>query len=447
MPSNSRVLPLLASTVGRYDKILPGRVSGEQVCCHVVVLERDSNRRFDQGEPAHAAGLAFDALYAYLKAADFRGWEFDDLLASRAVRAVTSRSLLAQRIAIQVGERLPLNIRGVLRVPRLESTKARAFMAKGLLCRRGAGGDPSWLADARAHLSWLAEHSSTEFPGMSWGNAFDFASRAGLFPAGMPTVVWTAHTAEAFGMAWRLTGEQQYAEVVRAAGRFVSEALERHEDADGICIGYAPGRLTLVHNSNLLGAVTLLRAVQAGAPESYAEVARQAFRWSVSRMNSDGSWYYGEGPRYEWIDNFHTAYVLDCLCTAHALLGESVVSADVTERTYRYWRLTFFEDDGRPNYYHDRAYPIDIQCCSQAIETGCRVAHLFQDSAGLAERVTNWTLANMRKSNGAFRYRVGRLLRNDLESLHWGESTMLSALGHLLLLQSPNVQDLERLHG
>ena len=139
--------------------IPPTVFPGGQVCCHVVVLERDSNRRVDHGDPAHSAGPAFDALYAYLKAADFRGWEFDDLLASRALRTVTSRSLLAQRVAIQVGERLPLNIRGVLRTPRLESTKARAFMAKGLLCRHGVGDDPSSLAEARAHLSWLTGHT------------------------------------------------------------------------------------------------------------------------------------------------------------------------------------------------------------------------------------------------------------------------------------------------
>ena len=227
---------------------------------------------------------------------------------------------------------------------------------------------------------------------MSWGNAFDFASRAGLFPAGLPTVVWTAHTAEAFSMAWRLTGEEQYAEVVRAAGRFVSEALERHEDADGLCIGYAPGLLTLVHNSNLLGAVTLLRAVNAGAPGSYVHVAYRAIRWSVSQMNRDGSWCYGEGPQYQWIDNLHTAYVLDCLCSAQALGGENAVTPDVVERTYQYWHRMFFEDGGRPHYYDHRTYPIDIQCCAQAIETGCRVAHLFPDAAELAERVAAWTL-------------------------------------------------------
>jgi hypothetical protein len=48
-------------------------------------------------------------------------------------------------------------------------------------------------------------------------------------------------------------------------------------------------------------------------------------------------------------------------------------------------------------------------------------------------KVANWTLANMQKSNGAFRLRRGRVLKNGLESIHWGQATMLSALGCLLM--------------
>ena len=112
----------------------------------MVLSEGESKTRSDHAENLHSVGHAFDALYAYLQAAGFRGWEFDDLLASKSVSAVTGNSLLAKRVAIQIGERLALNIRPMLRVPKLESTKARAFIVKGLLCRHEADGRPAWLA-------------------------------------------------------------------------------------------------------------------------------------------------------------------------------------------------------------------------------------------------------------------------------------------------------------
>jgi hypothetical protein len=47
----------------------------------------------------------------------------------------------------------------------------------------------------------------------------------------------------------------------------------------------------------------------------------------------------------------------------------------------------------------------------------------------LADRVLRWTLDNMQKRNGAFRFRKLRYGKINYESIHWGEATMLSALG------------------
>ncbi len=98
---------------------------------------------------------------------------------------------------------------------------------------------------------------------------------------------------------------------------------------------------------------------------------------------------------------------------------------------------TFFLDDGTPRYYDDRTYPLDIQCASQAVETFTRFAHIEADALPMARKVCAWTIRHMQKPNGAFRYRIGRLHRNELENIHWGQSTMHAALG---LIQNAEVQ-------
>ena len=35
--------------------------------------------------------------------------------------------------------------------------------------------------------------------------------------------------------------------------------------------------------------------------------------YSCARQNLDGAWFYGEAPKYHWIDSFHTGYNLDSL--------------------------------------------------------------------------------------------------------------------------------------
>jgi hypothetical protein len=378
------------------------------------------------------AAAAFDALDRYLREVSYRGYEFDDLLGSRAVSALTFGNLFLQRVAVQAGRLSPLNLRPLLGVRRLESTKARGFFARGYLDRYRADRDERWLAGAVECLDWLLEHHARGYEGLSWGNAFPFASRSGFFPEGRPTIVWTAHIAEAFEQGHAVTGRSDYRAAVDAAAEFVLRSLERHEDERGVCLAYAPGLLPLIHNSNLLGASLLLRYAAHTGDDEARELARAAYRWSLAQMNPDGSWYYGVEPTHRWIDNFHTAYVIDCLLLGHELGGEEVVAFDDVKRSYAYWTARFIRPDGECRYYHDRARPYDVQCAAQALETLSRASDTFPGARSLADGVLRWTLATLQKPNGAFRYRVGRYLRNELESIHWGQATMLSALGAYL---------------
>ena len=375
------------------------------------------------------AKRAFDRLHRYVQKNRYKGYEFDDFLASPLVRLLCLNNLLLQRIAIQVGELFPLNMRPLVGIKKLESTKARGFFAKGYLYAYQATGDLEWLKYAEENLQWLMKHHSQGFPGISWGNAFEFGSRGGFTPKGHPTIVWTAHIAEAFDFAYRITKKKEYKKVLKKAGEFILAGLKRHEDDHGICFAYEPGRLNLIYNSNLLGAATLLRCWQYCQEPEYYETARLSYQWTIAHSNPDGSWYYGAESKYSWIDNFHTAYNIDCLVAAYEITGEKIVSFGFIEKVYKFWIGHFFEEDGTPWYYHNRKYPLDIQCASQAIETLSRLAKYFSSSIPLTTKVMQWTVKNMQKTNGAFRYQIRHLWRNNLESIHWGEATMLAALG------------------
>ena len=45
------------------------------------------------------------------------------------------------------------------------------------------------------------------------------------------------------------------------------------------------------------------------------EGTRNAVLWALEAgyRHIDGAWFYGESPKYHWIDNFHTGYNLDAL--------------------------------------------------------------------------------------------------------------------------------------
>jgi hypothetical protein len=93
----------------------------------------------------------------------------------------------------------------------------------------------------------------------------------------------------------------------------------------------------------------------------------------------------------------------------------------------------FFEESGCPRYYHNRKYPVDIQCAAQAIDTFSFFATEDPQALELAIRVAGWTIERMQGSAGNFYYREYPLLKARTPYFHWGQATMFKALSHLLL--------------
>ena len=60
-----------------------------------------------------------------------------------------------------------------------------------------------------------------------------------------------------------------------------------------------------------MGASLLARTYSHTRNESYGLWREKAIQYTAQHQRPDGSWYYGEADNLHWVDNFHTAYVLD----------------------------------------------------------------------------------------------------------------------------------------
>jgi hypothetical protein len=154
-------------------------------------------------------------------------------------------------------------------------------------------------------------------------------------------------------------------------------------------------------------------------------------KYSCSRQVSNGAWYYGEDPKWHWIDNFHTGYNLDSL-KCYIENTNDTTYQDNLSRGLEYFKTTFFEQNGRPKYYHNRVYPIDSQCAAQAIETLANFSDHDEESFDLALKVAEWTINNMQDRKGYFYYRQYPLIKAKTPMLHWGQATTYKGLTKLL---------------
>jgi polysaccharide biosynthesis protein VpsJ len=157
-------------------------------------------------------------------------------------------------------------------------------------------------------------------------------------------------------------------------------------------------------------------------------------RYTANHQRSDGSWYYGEANNLHWVDNFHTAYVLDCFKHYATATGDEQFEGKLSEG-YQYWKRTFFLADGTPRYYDHKTLPLDIQCSSQAIDTLVFFHDRDPENLSLALNVAKWTIENMQDRSGYFYYRrYSRWVVNKTPTLHWGQATMFCALAGLYQL-------------
>lgn len=374
---------------------------------------------------------SIERLAGWLESNDYRGYDTFDGLNARLVRPFTFETKFL-RTALQQGiRRCPINLRPLLGVSKSHSSKAMGFFARGFIHMYQATGDPLWKRKAEVALQWLLDNQSKGYSGACWGNHFDYQSRSSYVPKGLPSVVWTSLIGHAFLDAHEGLRQAGALEVAVSSCEHILRDLNKFNDGKGACIGYFPGQNLRVHNANTLGASLLARTYSYTRNEAYRTLAQQAIQYTAQYQRADFSWYYGEASNLHWVDNFHTAYVLDSFKHYSQSTGDRHFDSEMLSG-YEYWKNTFFLADGTPRYYDYKTLPIDIQCCSQAIDTLAGFNDLDPNNLPLALRVASWTIDHMQDPTGYFYYRrYTRWLVNKTPTLHWGQATMLSALAGL----------------
>jgi len=361
---------------------------------------------------------------------EYKGYEpFEGL--SSYLRPLTFDNLFAQRVLQQVVLRSPFNIRPLLGIKPKESTKGRGYMAKGYLRLWKITKDHKYKDKAVECLEWLMKNKSSNYSNYSWGNHFDFASRGGKLPKNEPIIVWTSLIGQVFLDAYEILENNEYLDVAKSICDWILN-LPREQTDSGTCLSYVSFGQSSIHNSNMLGSAMLARTAKFTKDNEALKVAHEAMKYSCSRQLPDGSWYYGENKKFHWIDNFHTGYNLDSLKCYIDNTDDKSFEDNLTNG-FGFFKKNFFEKSGRPKYFHDQVYPVDIQCVSQAIDTLAYLSENDESSLELSTMVAKWAIDNMQDKNGFFYYRELPWKKVKIPMLHWGQATMFSGMTNLLV--------------
>jgi hypothetical protein len=357
---------------------------------------------------------------------NYKGYDPADGLTSY-VRPLTFGNLFLDRVLLQIVQRSPVNLRPLLGIKPLDSFIGRGYMARGYLTMLKITGSDDYKRKAIACLEWLKANKAPGYNHYCWGKLFDFASRGGMYRAFEPILIWTALIGHAFLDAYELLNERSYLEVADSICAWIVK-LPRNQTDTGFCMGYHNHDTNgTIHNSNMVGAAVLARTAKHNGNKEYLAVAKEAMTYSCSRQLTNGAWLYGEDPKNHWIDNFHTGYNLDALkCYAEGT-GDTTYEGNL-KIGFDFFKNNFFEASGRPKYYHNRTYPVDSQCASQAIETLARFSDYDESALKLGVKVAEWTIKNMQDQAGYFYFRQYPFIKLKAPMIHWAQATMYKAL-------------------
>jgi len=369
---------------------------------------------------------------AYCRQNDWAGYDPYDALNSKLFATFPILDSKIPRLVMTQALKLsPVNVRGILGVPKTQNPKALAlFLSSFLMVSSEHLSDKEDLIKKMIKL--IASKRSPDVSYWCWGYSFPWQTRNEVVPTGAPNLVCTTFVASALMDAYDQIGDPMCLEMALSAAEYIVNELYWTEGSAVAGFSYPqPSVRSRTHNANFLAAAFLCRVYKHTTDEKFLGPALRVTRYSVSKQRADGSWLYGEAPSQQWIDNFHTGYNLRALQSL-GRYGETTEFESSVRRGYEFYRAHFFREDGAVRYFHDRDYPVDIHCVAESIITLLAFKDIDPDNIALAHSVFQWAMNHMWDDRGFFYYRVFRLGTIRTSYMRWSQAWMHLAMSMLL---------------
>jgi rhamnogalacturonyl hydrolase YesR len=374
-----------------------------------------------------------DAVYAWSRKQDYRGWNKHDGLNSPILNGLLGWGRWPRMVAIQGVMRFPLNIRALLLTPKTYNPKGLALFTQGLLERYQTEGQAHYLDEAQRLLGRLDTLVSPgQWSGLCWGYHYPWCDPGFYAPTNTPNAVVTSFVCEAMLDAYQVTQKQKYLDTVeRVIPFFLQDLTLLKDESDELCLAYMPLSMTMrvMDVSILIGSVIARYASLSGEPKWMPE-AQRLVRYVVNQQTSEGAWFYTDPPSDSRIkhDNYHTGFILDALARYMAATGDQQWQNEY-QQGLTFYAEHLFNADGSPRWMSHLDFPHDIHGAAQGILTFSR--HL-ETYPGLAQRIAKWALDNMYHPEGRFYYQQMPRYKKRFTLLRWCNGWMARALAALL---------------
>lgn len=372
----------------------------------------------------------FGSLKHFVEGEGYKGWDpFDGLNSAFFQKTPFRRSRVFRLMWIQFFKISPVNFRRLFQVPKQFNAKGLGLFLTGYCNKYIQTNNSEDLKTIRFLVSKILELKSSGYSGSCWGYNFDWQARAFFQPKGTPTIVATSFVANALLDAYDILKDDNLLKEARSSCGFILNDLNRTYSENGnFCFSYSPLDKTQVFNASVLGSRLLARVYSYTKEKELIQTAKLSIDFCLPFQQENGAWPYGTLPYHQWVDNFHTGYMIECISEYQKYAGGDQYD-EVISKSLDYYLKTFFEESGIPKYYNNKRYPIDIHAPAQLLVTLFRLGKLNENKE-LVDKVLNWVHENMWDKRGFYYYQKRKLWTSKIPYMRWAQAWMFYALSY-----------------
>jgi hypothetical protein len=287
---------------------------------------------------------------------------------------------------------------------------------------------------------------STRCPGYEeycWGYPFDWETRTGTIKTDTPLITTLPYVYEAFSQVYALDNDNRWLSIMQSVAQHAFSCyrdLDTTDDAASCGYTPSPEDPCGVINASAYRAFLLTKAGIELSEPRYLSVAKKNLNFVIAAQQGDGSWFYSIDGKRDFVDHFHTCFVLKALSKIEQLTGCADCRGAI-ERGVTYYLRNLIDDAGVPlpfskaprmTVYRRELYDL-AECINLAVILQGRFPELDKTlSSVLTELLNRW-----QKPDGSFRTRQLLLGWDNVPMHRWAQAQLFRSLCFFL---SQNVQ-------
>ena len=313
---------------------------------------------------------------------------------------------------------------------------ADAHYAMGFAMLSQVTGEEKFYNRAVHFLKVLQETRSPGWEHHGWGYPFNWETRGGTIWAGTPLITSVPYVYEAFLQVYEIDHDRRWLGILHSiAEHAFSDYHDLKISDDAASCSYTPDPKDPcgVVNASAYRAFVLTRAAKDFQDDRYAKVAERNLNFVMECQNSNGSWYYSIDGQRDFVDHFHTCFVMKALAKIEALTGNARCTKAI-EKGIEYYVRNLFDEESMPKPFSRRprmtVYKRELYDYAECINLAVLLRGRFPELDRILDRIVHIGL--WQKPDGSFRARQLFLGWDNTPMHRWAQSQFFRGLCFLL---------------